>query len=438
MKKVFFLMLVFCLGIAASVNAQVRIGGSADPNTDAILDLNATDTTTVGKLGLLLPRVALDSTLTATPLTAHVKGITVYNTKKIKDVSPGVYFNDGDKWIRITGEGATGPVITQQPKAFSWSRLYDVSGDPLYPATATIADLEVKATGKTLTYQWYKKAVAAHLPDTLLTGANTATYTPDVSKWGMNSYYCVVSDANGSVKSEVADVALGCGAKTNTGGWLQFMCHNVGANPVPAATKLEDITFAKDTNTVDVKGFQVQTSRPFDGYQWLGSPIYDGIFRDTTLSVPAPGDPRYGKLIIETNASVRRSVGARWTTALVGPNAAFCPTGWQLPMHSDWAGLGITESIGRVGDVGLTIGQNHVYITKYACIFTQAGEVVTLFLPRSGRRYVINGNYEPLYTRYAMYGTWPNIFDTALEIGTNYVLLAQNSMFYTNNLRCVR
>jgi uncharacterized protein (TIGR02145 family) len=105
--------------------------------------------------------------------------------------------------------------------------LYEINGDPNGPASATIEDLKVEASGADLTYQWYKKATNKNAAD--MPVATTRTYKPVVTAWGMNSYYCVVSNAYGSVKSNVADVAIGCGAKTVTGGWLKFMCYNLGA-----------------------------------------------------------------------------------------------------------------------------------------------------------------------------------------------------------------
>jgi hypothetical protein len=105
MKKIFFLMLAFLIWSAASVNAQVRIGGIDDPNPSAVLDLNATDATEDGTLGLALPRVELTSTISYEPLRNHVAGMIVYNTKTIGDVTPGTYYNDGEKWIRI-GNGS--------------------------------------------------------------------------------------------------------------------------------------------------------------------------------------------------------------------------------------------------------------------------------------------------------------------------------------------
>jgi hypothetical protein len=59
MKRMFFLMLTLMVMGVASMNAQVRIGGTADPDKSAVLDLNGDDGTATA--GLALPSVALNN-----------------------------------------------------------------------------------------------------------------------------------------------------------------------------------------------------------------------------------------------------------------------------------------------------------------------------------------------------------------------------------------
>ncbi len=81
------------------MTAQVTIGSQNAPNASAVLDLQTTNK------GLLLPRVALTSTTSASPLSAHVAGMTVYNTATAgtgaNAVTPGQYYNNGTAWVRI-------------------------------------------------------------------------------------------------------------------------------------------------------------------------------------------------------------------------------------------------------------------------------------------------------------------------------------------------
>lgn len=99
MKKIFILL--FTLLLTNTIFCQVTIGSKLIPNKNAILDLQTNDDNSSTK-GLLLPRVALVTTNSSTPLTAHVNGMLVYNTATIDtEIFPGCYYNDGENWIRV-------------------------------------------------------------------------------------------------------------------------------------------------------------------------------------------------------------------------------------------------------------------------------------------------------------------------------------------------
>ncbi|HEY1195501.1 hypothetical protein [Flavobacterium sp.] len=95
-------LLCWGLGLACSY-AQVGMPTN-NPNKDAVLDLNRTDG--VSAKGLLLPKVALTATNSFAPMTANVAGMHVWNTATagtgINVVTPGEYYNDGSKWIRVS------------------------------------------------------------------------------------------------------------------------------------------------------------------------------------------------------------------------------------------------------------------------------------------------------------------------------------------------
>jgi hypothetical protein len=93
MKNI-FLTLALITGIM--VSAQVRIGGTGTTvNGSAILELSSTNR------GVLFPNVVLTGTANATPLPAHVAGMTVYNTNTAGDVTPGMYANNGTIWVKL-------------------------------------------------------------------------------------------------------------------------------------------------------------------------------------------------------------------------------------------------------------------------------------------------------------------------------------------------
>jgi uncharacterized protein (TIGR02145 family) len=388
MKKTIVLWLLLFVWGGALVSAQVRIGGSGDPNAAAVLDLNKDNNS--NDKGLLLPRVSLSSTTSAAPLNAHVGGMTVFNTATANDVTPGIYYNNGSKWIRIANGEA--PVITAQPAPFTFRRLKETYGDPQGPATATAVSLSVTATGPgTLTYRWYEKSKNLNNP----VGTYRATgqnYSPAVTAWGMRSYYCVVSNGTDSVQSNAADVAVGCGAKTTDGGWLGFMCYNLGAK-VTAYEELDAITFANDTTSEDAKGWLFQWGRIADGHQWRSSATVAGPYNSTTdVEVPS-GDAMYGKFIT-TNVMATfydwRTPQYSW--AWYGWKSANdpCPAGWHVPSQTSWGKIiadGADNLLPTAATANAWTWSTNGYRIK------PDGTTTTLFLPAAGSRDISGGIY---------------------------------------------
>jgi uncharacterized protein (TIGR02145 family) len=244
--------------------------------------------------------------------------------------------------------------------------------------------LKVEASGVGLTYQWYKKATNRNAADTKLS-ATSNTYTPVVTAWGMNSYYCVVSNAYGSVTSNVADVAIGCGAKTSDNTWLKFMCHNVGALPVGIGQSLDAITFTTDTlSSTNAKGWLYQWGRVTDGHQWRGSTLKAGpIALTDDASIPA-GNDYYGKFITigatpyDWRTPQRDYLWRNW------PDGRFpCPSGWRIPSSSEWGSIyrdGGSYGTPAAATVNTWYWENMGYGIR------PDGSTTTLFLPAAGYR----------------------------------------------------
>ena len=98
MKKILITALLLA-GI--TVTAQVKVGNNPTTiNANSILEMESTNK------GMLLPRVALTGIKAAAPLSAHVEGMKVYNTATAgtapNDVTPGEYYNDGTKWVKVS------------------------------------------------------------------------------------------------------------------------------------------------------------------------------------------------------------------------------------------------------------------------------------------------------------------------------------------------
>ncbi len=98
------LLLVGILGSCPSVFSQLKIGENPKSiNADAILDVES-----VNK-GFLLPRIGLVSTNVSTPLKRFTSGMVVYNTSNCNDLSPGLYYCDGTKWIKASNTTTSSP-----------------------------------------------------------------------------------------------------------------------------------------------------------------------------------------------------------------------------------------------------------------------------------------------------------------------------------------
>lgn len=89
---------LFFISVIFKTNAQVGIGTST-PNADAVLEISSPDK------AVLITKISLTSTDLATPLASHNAGMIVYNTNTNGSgdtkVSPGLYYNNGTKWVKL-------------------------------------------------------------------------------------------------------------------------------------------------------------------------------------------------------------------------------------------------------------------------------------------------------------------------------------------------
>jgi hypothetical protein len=123
------------------IQAQVGIG-TRTPNPDAMLEVSATNK------GLLLPRIALTASTTASPLSAHVAGMTVFNTASVADLTPGYYFNDGSKWLRLASDAVSDATSTTSGKI---KLAGDLTGSAGLPSVANLAITTAKLADDAVT-----------------------------------------------------------------------------------------------------------------------------------------------------------------------------------------------------------------------------------------------------------------------------------------------
>jgi hypothetical protein len=94
----FIVMMMISL---SGYSQNVAINTTLSPaNASAGLDID------FANKGFLITRVALTGTNNAAPLTEKIGGMLVYNTSAVADVMPGIYYNDGTRWVSGLPQGS--------------------------------------------------------------------------------------------------------------------------------------------------------------------------------------------------------------------------------------------------------------------------------------------------------------------------------------------
>ncbi|GHV22684.1 hypothetical protein FACS189428_5120 [Clostridia bacterium] len=373
----FFLVLTLLIWSAASMNAQVRIGGDIDPVDAAVLDLNPNNNATnpaanVG--GLSLPRVALGSVTQQLYGKTPTAGTLVYNTSGLDGAGVYVWTT---QWAKVaSGANGGAPVITTQPAPFTFSRLTDAGGDPDAGIASFSKTLTVTATGDNLHYQWYQKAINKNAPDIVLSSETSASYNfnvaaSGVANWGLYSFYCVVSNDAGSVTTNLAEIALGCGAKTTAGTWLKFQCFNLGAT-----TTADPFAFSEDILGAFYqwgrKGAADRTNTPTN---WTTAPNYPNDW-----NIPDGYDTALSDSYHQYDFAWRH----------LGGNNNPCQGGWHVPSGSAYAA--ISNGTDDALDVGKQVANTWTPTGNWASGGTGGmhvkpdGYTTTLYLPAAGVR----------------------------------------------------
>ncbi|NDV97290.1 hypothetical protein D0T84_20640 [Dysgonomonas sp. 521] len=308
--------------------AQVTVGSNITPTRAALLDLKARQTT--GKLpsvtddanttvaegdgGLLLPRVELENLTTLDPfiqsgdadynntqLKLRLAGLMVYNIKEQSHTDPnkilrsGVYVWDGEKWgVEVVNEAASS--IVSQPRPFTF---YETGKEPQDKSLTFVVD----GPGEWV-YQWYQ-VMGNNIHVSLGTpinksdgtvggiGDTSPTFTPEVFRQyasgeypgitlhGRNSafykFYCVATSSEGIVlTSDIAEVAVGCGAKNTNGEWISFMCFNLGAENGITIEQQKNHTIHTFTNATTGKHAYIEGEENVWGSLFQWGRIVDG------------------------------------------------------------------------------------------------------------------------------------------------------------------
>jgi uncharacterized protein (TIGR02145 family) len=175
-----------------------------------------------------------------------------------------------------------------------------------------------------------------------------------------------------------------CGAKTISGGWLTFMCHNLGADE-----SLDPFTYVvgNPDGSGGTLGWTFQWGRPADGHQKRNSQTTN-VASGTTR----PGHDKFIAFNVGPMAydwtTTAASDKTRWGDGTYngnmskGPNDP-CPAGWKVPSNLQWRSLldgGSTEISGTTAANGTGLANKWVLKDKGYMV----GEA--LYLPLAGWR----------------------------------------------------
>lgn len=192
------LAIISILFSGGNLNAQIGIGNSS-PAASAELDV------TSSTKGVLVPRLALSSVTSASPVSSPATSLLIYNTATAgtfpNNVTPGYYYWNGTTWQRLEDQ-------TSNPGEFHWSYL---EGNP------TLNSLGATLAGNA---SWQTNYVQ-------LTPANGAqngkVYWEKDIDWNAPLYLSVQNYAGGGTGADgiwlfwgATSTAVGSGANQNT------------------------------------------------------------------------------------------------------------------------------------------------------------------------------------------------------------------------------
>lgn len=165
MKKLTLIIILFT--IVGKVYSQQKIGNNPTSiNANAVLEIESTNK------GLLIPRIALTSTSSASPLSAFVAGMMVYNTATAGDVIPGFYVSTGSSWSKIDNQTST--TLYNGNGTLSGNRTVTMGTNTLsFPSTATTGTSHFTVDGTTLNIDAVNNRIGI--------GTATPTQTLDVA-----------------------------------------------------------------------------------------------------------------------------------------------------------------------------------------------------------------------------------------------------------------
>ena len=375
----------------------------------------------------------------------YAKGQLIYNT----DTNCLEYWN-GDQWVSLC-DGATTftePILPPKDETgqyrLSGKTCYDVAvtDDPVGYCMPLDSRANDFADGFTFNYT-FSGSAAYNITDYYAIGDGknllnlsragniiTATFVGNVRALATNTTKAltliVTFDDNNnepkyvSIDISVQDCSCGCPVKTVDGGWLTFLCYNLGADPTMtidqqmAYTPTPDIESSTDST---VYGGLYQWGRNTDGHEKRTS--------GTTPDLATTDTPEHGNFITTIGIASPYDWRSGQNPNLWQPSTGInnpCPAGYRVPTQAEWQSIYKASGNGATGDATANKWTWNWSGTRGYKISPDNGTTTTLFLPAAGHRSIggtlsaarIDGYY------------WSS---TVIDIGS-YNLVFSNSTVY--------
>ncbi len=284
-------------------------GSSSLPDNNAVLELEST------QKGFLLPRVPLQATNVATPLTTHIAGMTVYNTATAGTapfgVSPGWYYNDGSRWVRLAATGGGQTVVYG-------------SGAPTGTCSGAILYTDTNMISPTAGQQW-----------TCSGGSWVAYSAPSQTEW---TYWGSNNDAGGDKVAMIE--RRGHIAVNNGNPRMYFKTDN-------AATWSNRVIDVSDGRFRFYREGGPEGTREFINVLPNGNVGINAVAPGATLEVdgslkfPTAGTPVAGKVLTTDNAG-----NATWQATTSFGNTKIAATGtYSCPFNGATGGAGLPTGL---------------------------------------------------------------------------------------------
>jgi len=379
-KNLFLLLIVWpsALFFIIPLHAQVTIGESTHPHSFSMLEIVSK---TQKEGGLRLPQLTTDQRIAITPeLLATgdntAKGLLIYNT-----TDNCLEFWSGERWMSLcintedkpappnpnpkvttgsgilsgrtcfdivysnsggicgTPEGRTWKADFTQPSFCSQTYTFTPTGSVSKLRFAVVESLPGKIIASMVYSPTYETAthISSTCTLTLVYQASLATDARGLTdanalKADIYAIYNDNGDGNGTIKATMLTAKIKdcncCGAPTTSGTWINFMCHNLGAD-----TSLDPFTYYSkgDTVTFDIKGSMYQWGRLPDGHEYRSSATIDTQANGYNPITPSD---HIGKFIEGTSNWLNPQNDNLWGATKTPSDP--CPTGWKVPSSDQW------------------------------------------------------------------------------------------------------